>query len=272
MNMRIYFLLVLLIPLLENLCLKQMNKGFHSDPNLVNLFSVTAMDYQNQPCTVIKYSVNELMSFRSVPRQLILPGQQVLTRLKGLGILQYRRKRSGRRKRSHCPRTMKPTGVNVNNLVYPKRCNTLSNLRENVNCLTLNCQSVIRKDVLVGQLLREEQTDFDILTETWFSDEKQHQFESSDLNQNGYKISVSNRKNRIGGGVALVCRSDINMRRISIGVKQSFEYGVWQLIFKNITIHCVGIYRPPSLATANQFMLDFCQFLEDLVPKNSSLM
>ena len=38
--------------------------------------------------------------------------------------------------------------------------NTLSNFRENVNCLTLNCQSVIRRAVLVGQMLREEQTDF----------------------------------------------------------------------------------------------------------------
>jgi hypothetical protein len=138
--------------------------------------------------------------------------------------------------------------------------------------LTVNCRSLVRKDVLVGQLLREQKVDFAILTETWYSDEKQYQFETSDLNQNGYKISVSNRQNRIGGGVALTCRSGVNMRRLLSGAKSSFEYGVWQLIFKSITIHCVGIYRPPSLATPNQFVTEFFQFLEDIVPKYLNLM
>ena len=68
-------------------------------------------------------------------------------------------------------------------------------------------------------------------------------------------------KKKVGEGVSLVCRSDINMHRMSSGVKQSFEHGVWHLIFKNITIKCAGIYRPPSLATAYQFVLYFCQFV-----------
>ena len=196
----------------------------------------------------------------------------MLTRLKGLGILNYRRLRSGVKKYKTNQRPITQTGVNFSNLIYPKRCNIFGNFKENVTCLTINCRSLVRKDVLVGQLLREQKVDFAVLTETWYSDEKRYQFETSDLNQNGYKISVSNRQNRIGGGVALSCRSGVNMRRLLSGAKSSLEYGVWQLIFKSITIHCVGIYRPPSLATPHQFVAEFFQFLEEIVPKYSNLM
>ena len=110
-------------------------------------------------------------------------------------------------------------------------------------------------------MLREDRTDFALLTETWYSDEKQHHFETSDLNQNGYKMSVAIRRNKIGGGVALTCKSGVNMRKIVSGTTQSFEYGVWQLILKNITINCVGVHRPPSLATPVQFVSHFFQFL-----------
>ena len=86
--------------------------------------------------------------------------------------------------------------------------------------------------------------DFAVLTETWYADEKQHKFETSDLNQNGYKLSVANRKNKMGGGIALTCRSEVKMRKLKSGTTNSFEFGIWQLMFKNITMHVIGIYRP----------------------------
>ena len=83
-----------------------------------------------------------------------------------------------------------------------------------------------------------------ILTETWFSDEKKHQFESSDLNQNGYKSSVSNQKSRIGSGAALVCRSDINMRRMSVGVKQSLNTEYGNLVLKTLRFTALVFIDP----------------------------
>ncbi|XP_060601863.1 uncharacterized protein LOC132755083 [Ruditapes philippinarum] len=166
----------------------------------------------------------------------------------------------------------KPQGPNLNNLIYPKRTNTVSCKNEKVTCATLNCRSAIRKDSFIGQILREEKIDFAILTETWFSDHKQHQFETSDLNQYGYKLSVTNRPNRIGGGIALTHRTTSNSRRISNGVTRSFEFGIWQLILKNITLHIMGVYRPPSLATNSQFVSDFSEFIENIVPQYSNLM
>lgn len=143
----------------------------------------------------------------------------------------------------------KPLGPNLYNLIYPNQTNTVSCKNEKVTCATLNCRSAIRKGSFIGQFLREEKIDF---AETWFSDHNQHQFETSDLNQCGYKLSVANRPNRIGGGIALTHSNTSNSHRISNGVTRSFEFGIWQLILKNITLHIIGIYRPPSLATISQ--------------------
>lgn len=190
-----------------------------------------------------------------------------------VNCLKINGRRRQRRKRAGRPRVlMKPNGVNFNNLTYPKTCNTYNQQNERISCLTLNCRSVVNKDVIVGQLLREEKVDFALLTETWYSDNKQHQYETSDLNQNGYSLSVTNRKNRIGGGIALAHRTNINIRKLSAGTRTSFEFGLWKMILKNITLHIVGIYRPPSLSTPSQFVSDFLHYMEEILPEYSNLM
>ena len=123
-----------------------------------------------------------------------------------------------------------------------------------MKCVTLNCRSVVNKDLVVGKYLREEKISFAILTETWYSDEKQHQYETSDLNYFGYKLSVVYTKNRIGVEIALTYMNKINVTKRSGGSSVSFEYGVWKLVFKNLCIHVIGIYRPTSASTHRQFV------------------
>ena len=50
------------------------------------------------------------------------------------------------------------------------------------------------------------------MIETWYSDDKQHQPKTSDLNQLGYKLSVVNRqfKKKVGG-IAMTYRTTIDM-------------------------------------------------------------
>lgn len=112
--------------------------------------------------------------------------------------------------------------------MYPKRCNTINQLQEQDKYMTFNCRSVVTKDVTVGQYLREEKMDLALLTETWYSDDKQHQFETSDVNRFGYKLSVMNRKNRIGGEIALAYRNVINVTKVSSGSPICFDYGIWE--------------------------------------------
>jgi len=165
----------------------------------------------------------------------------------------------------------KPNGPNYQNLTYPKKCNTVNHVQEQVNCVTLNCRSVVNKDVVASQYFCEEKISFAILTETWYSDEKQHQYETSDLNNFGYKLGVVNRQNRIGGGIALTYTNKINVTQLSGGSSVSFEYGIWKLVFKNICIQVIGIYRPPSASTHRQFVNDLFQFMETAMSQYSNL-
>lgn len=62
------------------------------------------------------------------------------------------------------------------------------------------------------------------------------------------------------------------MRMISSGFTNSFEFELWQLIFINLTMHIVGIPRPPSLDSGTQFLADFFQKIEQIIPDYSNLM
>lgn len=116
--MNLAFVLGLLIAFVEYLCLKQLdfNKRFHH--NLVNTFSVYTMDHPGG--NVKKYSARELLKYRSMPRQWILPVQQLLARLKGMGILNFRSYRSETKTTKSNKPQKKQLGVNISNLVYPK--------------------------------------------------------------------------------------------------------------------------------------------------------
>ena len=88
-------------------------------------------------------------------------------------------------------------GANPNHLVSLKKYKNYKQINEKVSCITLNCRSTNKKDTIIGQYLTEDDISLALLTETWFSDYKQHQYETSDLNQNAYKISIENRKEKL---------------------------------------------------------------------------
>lgn len=209
-----------------------------------------------------KYVSNNRSSFKIDP--------SVAHTINELNIAQHRKrrgKRGGQKKVIDHPR-----GVDYSNLIHPKITNTLKRHDEKIKCMTLNCHSVVTKDVIVGQYLREEKIDFAILTETWYSDDKQHHIDTSDLNQSGYTLSLVNRPKRIGGGVGLVSRTGVNVRKINSRTRNSFEHGIWKVVLRNISMTIVGVYRPPNLCTVTNFVSEFCEFLEDVIPQNSNLM
>ena len=259
---------------LINLDAKQLKGSENRDFNqpsltvIVNAYSLCVMDYCPVNTSIVQYNRDQLLDYRYVPRRNILPSHETLSLLKDLNLLQYRGKRSGQT-RSKCR-----YGVNIENLIHINvNHNLLMNRgKERVVCLTINCRSLVNKSESIGQTVREERADFALLTETWFSDDKQHQFDTSDLNQNGYKISVANRKGRVGGGIALTCRSSVNMRKLSGGTTDSFEFGIWELVLKSITVHVLGIYRSPSVSTPAQFVPEFFEFMEETLPRYSNIL
>jgi hypothetical protein len=117
---------------------------------------------------------------------------------------------------------------------------THTQFNQNVTCITLNCHSVLHKDILIGQYLREENIDFALLTETWYSNDRQDQIDTSDLNQNGYKICAVNRPNRTGGGIALVHRTGVNVRKSRVHLKIPLKMAFGNLCSKTFQLRLLA--------------------------------
>ena len=157
--------------------------------------------------------------------------------------------------------------VNFNNLINvdleAKR--KFKTPEEKVSLLLLNTQSLKNKDSDVRIAIEEYKADVTILTETWLSDSDVIWTEACELNNNGLKMEVVNRKGRQGGGLAIVYKSNVKVKKGRCGATRSFEYASWKIYFKNISTVILAIYRPPysgvNQVTAKMFLDDFSEFL-----------
>ena len=140
--------------------------------------------------------------------------------------------------------------------------------QENISILLLNAQSVKNKDLEIRNVIEEYKADFTIITETWLSDKDSLWIEGCELNRNGLKIDVVNRHDRRGGGLAIVhsCR---NVSKTNSGATRSFEFAVWKIQLKNITVNVLAVYRPPyssnNKVTVGMFLEDIATFLQDFI-------
>ena len=114
--MNINFVLGILIVFTKYLFLKQLDNKKDLCCNWVNTFSMHKNTDNPGGSDGLSYTASELMSLRSLPRQWIKPEQQVLARLKGLGILNFRRTRSGAKRYTLHKRNTGQIGVNISNL------------------------------------------------------------------------------------------------------------------------------------------------------------
>ena len=117
----------------------------------------------------------------------------------------------------------------------------------NIKVTLANIQSIRNKDLLLYDYLQSNNSDICILTETWLQNCDNHEIwlEMTDLNKNGFKMGVSNRTNRLGGGLAIMTKSQLGQHKIEEGQKQSFQYAIWKITTKHDTMTAVAIYHPP---------------------------
>ena len=72
----------------------------------------------------------------------------------------------------------------------------------------------------------------------------------------GYKISDRPRTGRRGGGVALIYRDSLSVRRIDAGEKESFEYSEWTISSPSLNLRLVLLYHHLiQLITESQLMI-----------------
>ena len=81
-----------------------------------------------------------------------------------------------------------------------------------------NAQSIKNKEILIMDYIMENRIEACIVTETWLSE--------GDFTKHNYNITVSNRQNRRGGGLALIYEANQNLQVLKKGAARSFEYAI----------------------------------------------
>ena len=107
----------------------------------------------------------------------------------------------------------------------------------------------------------EHNLDVCALTETWIREGDDTT--ATQLCLDGYSSVSIPREGRIGGGNAIVHRSDITLRSKSVYNYQTMECADFLLDFQNILVNLYVIYRPPDSSIAS-----FCDDLMDYQERN----
>ena len=209
-------------------------------------------------------------------KQLNCLPHNITKTLKDLGIKKKRRR--GHRAKSDTGAQYARRSADMRNLTIIKTSvnHEIKQPSENMSFLIMNCQSVKNKEFEIRTHICDQNADLAILTETWLNDDDTVWLMSSELNTNGLTMININRKNRRGGGLALIHRDNVKVKTIKCGQTKSFEYGLWQVNMKNITAAVLGIYyRPPysqeNKVTIPMFNDEFCQFLADIQVKHKNI-
>ena len=116
-----------------------------------------------------------------------------------------------------------------------------------------------------------------VLTETWLrnTDEDRCWLQCNELNRGNFKTQISNRKFRRGGGLALVHKSNIEVKCIKEDQLTTFQFAIWKAKFNNDNITLIAIYHPPYSAanpfTNTNFIDEYTEWLTEQIGNYDNL-
>uniref|UniRef100_A0A8C6S6Z5 Reverse transcriptase domain-containing protein n=1 Tax=Neogobius melanostomus TaxID=47308 RepID=A0A8C6S6Z5_9GOBI len=149
--------------------------------------------------------------------------------------------------------------VTSSNLLPVSTSATWTSQQKPLKTALFNTRSLNNKSLLLCEFINDNKLDILCLTETWHKP-----LEYIALNQTtppGYSYIDNPRLDRRGGGIAVIHRSDISLRSISIPAVSSFEHLAFRLPGSQ-SLTAAVIYRPPKNCPA--FLSDFTDFVTQL--------
>ena len=126
-------------------------------------------------------------------------------------------KRRGCRAGVRSRKQQNPRYADLSNLINIKTSTkSVSNYLE-VKIATANVQSIKNKDLILHQHICDNEIDLCVLTETWLGNKQNDNTWKSytPLNNDPFRISISNRTGQSGGGLALVYNKEIKVTKVS---------------------------------------------------------
>lgn len=134
---------------------------------------------------------------------------------------------------------------------------------------TINARSVRSNLNHIKHTVHHDDIDVLSITETWLKENDV--YEAAELCPVGFTLVRSDRKDKIGGGVAILCRDELNPKSVKNSHYESFEHDIVSIHSNADRARVVVIYRPPRLSIP-LFMEEFISFLEETALEGPSLM
>ena len=114
-----------------------------------------------------------------------------------------------------------------------------------------------------------------IVTETWLSEGDYIWISTSDFTKHNDNITVSNRQDRRGGGLALIYKTTQNSQVLKEGATRSFEYAIWKLTVQSTSIIIIAVYHLPyseeKPITNVMFIDDITEFLTEALSQHQNI-
>ena len=114
-----------------------------------------------------------------------------------------------------------------------------------------------------------------IVIETWLSEGDDIRISTSDFTKHNYNITVSNRQNRRGGGLALIYKTTQNLQVLKKGAARSFEYAIWKLTVQSTSITIIAVYHSlyseKNPITNVMFINDITEFLTEALSQHQNI-
>ena len=138
-----------------------------------------------------------------------------------------------------------------------------------IKCALVNCLSVVNKTADLQHDLIENNFTLFALTETWIRQDDD--VTVVQLCPPGFKVISICRKDKTGGGIAVVYKDTITMRYRATHSYSSMECSSFSVDLPMSTINLSGIYRPPNCSVLI-FAMDFLDLLENNINENGRLL
>ena len=134
-------------------------------------------------------------------------------------------------------------------------------LQDDLHSALINCRSVINKTQEIQLKLVKNNLDLYILTETWIKEG--NTITPTRLCPHGYKSLSISRQDKVGGGIAIVHKCELNISLARDEPYKTMESSSFIISTGNTQINLVTIYRPP-----NTNVLEFYNGLANLLETN----
>lgn len=166
--------------------------------------------------------------------------------------------------------THEPLTISKNNLKCLPREHSVCVSSQPLDFCLLNVRSVNRKGDQLVDFITENDLDIVALTETWLSPDDA--VACGDMTPEGYTLHQEPRAHgKCGGGVAIVCKSNLSVKRAPRVKAKTFESISTLVSSGTKSAHLVVIYRPLSTSLA-EFLAEFSSMLDDLALENANLL